>query len=211
MVDPIALWGALTGTTGLGVAVRREFMASRRRLRVERGWHFATSKDGDEIIDVWVYVMAWNTGGRALSLEHCGFSWLSEGDVKTFERQQGLKMDPGARLWNEHRAEINMLGVDAIEVSPDGPTVKVMTRIGPLLALGLDPLGDDVAPFVVTAAERYWWGRPGPLLPRIPADVSREHVAEALARIRDEAERPTGDGHLYGLPRFVPRGLEPES
>jgi hypothetical protein len=211
VVDPLALWGAITGTAGLGITLRREVSGTRRRISVERGWQylFVGDEAGERLRDVWVYVMAWNTGSRPVHIEHCGWEWLEPGPPELAD-EVGVDLGPENTVWVNRRVEIALNG-ETLEVVPDGPSVKVWTRIKPLLALGIDPTATPVRPFVVTVPEAYWWGSEGPLLARPPQGRPIEVVEEQLARLALEAigedEIDHGyPGQVVGVARLIMEG-----
>ena len=212
VVDPVAIWGAVTGTAGLGLATRRELSNNKRRLRVEHGWQFLLSRDKQpRLLDTWVYVMAWNTGRRPLHIEHVGWEFFVEGS-RELAAEAGFDLGESNTVWLQQRVEIGLNG-ETLEVVPDGPSVKVWTRCLPLLALGINPMLTPVRPYVVTVPERFWRGDEGPLLPRPPPGIPPEEAGQTLADLveakRDELPRPhdpARSGGLYGVPRLILEG-----
>lgn len=219
MADPIAVWGAVTGTTGLGLALRREVVGSRRSMRVDRGWQYVSHyPDGrglgrGELKDVWVYVMAHNTGRRPLHIEHVGWEYFTKATPEAIREAKDKGQvfhSPEDEARMQVRVEIALNG-ETLEVLPDGPSVKIYTRIGPLLGLGIDPLTTPVAPYVVSVPEKYWWGTEGPLLPEIPGHYKESDVENGLERIKAEflGDDPVEElipGMVYGLPRLMLQG-----
>jgi hypothetical protein len=208
MPDPIAIWGAVTGTAGLGLATWRERRSWRRSLRVERGWQYVYTKNGgtEQLKDVWVSAMAWNTGHRPLSIEHVGFEFIVPRSREQLA-EVGVKVDPGDRpTWINIRFEIALNG-ETIEVVPDGPSVKVWTRIGPILDAGVDPTTTLARSFVVTVPETYWWSEEGPLLPVPPQGRDPEVTEAELAHLSgEENTEPMVPGKVIGLPRLLLEG-----
>jgi hypothetical protein len=212
MADVVAIWGAVTGSVGLGLALRREIWDNKRSLRVEHGWQyvFHTDEEGRErLIDVWVCVQAWNTGRRSLSIEHLGFGWQVEGP-RELAAQVGVELGPENRVWIQNRVEIALNG-ETIEVIPDGPKVKVWARISGILAFGIDPRDTLLCPFVVTVPDRYWWGDERVLIPEPPVGRPVELVESGLAELAANASRSPSarrpePGEVVGVPRLVLRG-----
>jgi hypothetical protein len=213
--DPLAIWGATTGTAGLGIALRREIWSSKRRLRVANGWQFVFVKNddgGQHLADVWVYVMAWNTGRRPLHIEHAGFEFVVEGSRRLAEAV-GAELGPDNRVWMNARIEI-ALNAETFEVIPDGPSVKLWTRIQPILAFGIHPMETRMQPYVVTVPEQYWWGEEGPLLPSPPQGMDSYEASAAVGRLATEyvdehgKREFTGEepGEVHGVPRLILEG-----
>jgi len=211
MVDPIAVWGAVTGTVGLGIAGWRELRGNKRSLRVERGWQFVYDAD-EQLQDVWVCVMVWNTGRRPLHVEYVGFEALVVGERKIAD-DAGMDLPPENNVWVNKRFEIALNG-DTLEVVPDGPSVKVWTRLFPICADGIDPTGTEVQPYVVTVPEKWWLGPPGPLLPELPPGKTLEEAGTELvsAAVKyagpevlaaNPANRP---GEVIGVMRLILEG-----
>lgn len=211
-LDPIAVWGAVTGTAGLGLTVWRERRNRNRSLNVSHGWQFVY--DGkDKLIDVWVCVSAWNTSHRPAHIEHVGFEAIVELDPQ-LAINAGVEVPPGQRPATNRRFEI-ALGGETFEVVPDGPMVKIWTRLFPICKHGIDPTLTPVRPFVVTVPETYWWGPISPLLPEMPPGKSRDEAGEELARVAVrhagaevlEPPMPANRvGEVIGLMRLVLEG-----
>lgn len=209
-VDPLALWGAVTGTAGLGLLGWQEFRSRRRRLSVERGWQF--SYRNDELVDVWVYVMAWNTGDRPLHIEYAGFEAIVPGD-RSLADTAGFNLPPENDVWTNKRFEIALNG-ETLEVIPDGPSVKIWTRLFPICAHNIDPTSTEIRPYVVTVPETYWFGSAGPLLPQVPPGKTREEAGEELVNAAVRHEGPdvviqvpeSRVGDVVGLARLIIEG-----
>lgn len=184
MPEPLAIVGAVTGTTSLAVTLWRERRGVKRSLRVESGWQFVYGAE-DELLDVWVCVMAYNTGRRPLHIEHVGWEILVEAPP---ELAEAAGVAPGKRAYNSHRFEIALNG-ETLEVVPDGPSVKVWTRLVPICAYGINPAETRVRPYVMTVPETYWWGSHGAIVPQTPPGRDPTQVTAAFARIvRDELD-----------------------
>jgi hypothetical protein len=182
MVDPLALWGAVTGSLGTGLGVRREYLASRRRLAVAPGCNLNISRDDDpRVTHAWAFVAVWNTGGRALAVEHVGFRYVVA-DPPT---------DKAQKVW-EYRAEIGI--GDAVELSVDSATRKFHTPLAPMLAAGVDPVS-PIEAFAVTTGDQWWYSPPQRLISQPPPGLDVERFAQSLGDLRDAAEvppQPTG-------------------
>ncbi len=179
---------------------------------MERGWQYVYEKQGDaeRLKDVWVCVMAWNTGHRPLSIEHVGFEFIVPSSPEQVA-EVGVDLPRSDRpVWINARFEIALNG-ETIEVIPDGPSVKVWARIEPILARGIDPTVTPMRSYVVTVPETFWWSFEGPLLARPPQGRKAEKTAEELSRLRrnaldNEAELPTIPGQVIGMPRLILEG-----
>jgi hypothetical protein len=185
----------------------------KRYLRVERGWQYAlsVSENGDKALkDVFVYVMAWNTGRRPLHIEHAGWEFLVPGP-RSLADEAGVELGPDNQVWVNQRVEVGLNG-ETFEVIPDGPSVKLWTRLGPLLGLGINPTSMAVRPYVVTVPEQYWWGSEGPLLPQPPPGLPVEKVERGLmdmARKQPDKRPQLGNlevGYVHGVPRLILEG-----
>ncbi len=82
-MDFLALWGALAGTAGAGIAVRREYISGRRNLAVGLGTNLNVSrtKPVGEITHGWACIAFWNKGGRALAVERADFVFSTNEQV----------------------------------------------------------------------------------------------------------------------------------
>jgi hypothetical protein len=178
-VDPIAVWGAITGTTGLGLTLWRERRSRKRSLRVAHGWQFVYDEN-EELIDIWVSVMAWNTSHRPAHIEHVGFEAIVEGDPE-LAAHAGIEVPQDQHLVTNRRFEIALAG-ETLEVVPDGPSVKIWTRLFPICSHGIDPTLTPIRPYVVTVPETYWWGPMSPLLPQPPPGKTLKEAGQELAR-----------------------------
>ena len=212
VADPIAIWGAVTGTAALSLNVWRELRGTKRSLRVEHGWQYVRNEHS-QLLDVWVCVMVWNTGRRPIHIEHAGFVTLFEGPRELAD-EFGYELGPENRMWVEQRFEIALNG-ETIEAIPDGPAVKIWTRLPPITLYGIDPFEQDVRAFVVTVPERYWFGPTVPLV-RTPlpgltkhetgAAVLQLHAAESESRKAAGLPRTHPLGDVIGLQRLILEG-----
>jgi hypothetical protein len=218
MANALAIWGAVTGTigtlTGVGALARgiwREHRDSKLKLEVTHGWQFSFKEDRS-IRDVWVCVTLYNRGRRPVHVQYVGFEAPVVGD-RSMAEERGLELGDGRRVWTNLRLEI-ALGDEAVEVAPDGPRVRIWTRLAPICRYGIDPTMTDFAAFAVTYHEIYWWERPLPLLPE-PVQPYRtvEEMGEAVAHffledLGDEemAPAPRRAGSVVGLQRIIVDG-----
>jgi hypothetical protein len=186
MTDVIAIWGAVTGTLGVGIATRREVLAQRKRLHVEHGSFLVTSREEPRQLErAWVSIRLTNTGGRPLAVEHIGIEWAERvaGYTQLVMRRGEVALD------------------QPIVIEPDGPSRRVTTPLGPLLRLGLDPRQDPTWAIAFTTGEVEWVGTVHPLVTNMPQSLTEEAANAGFARLREEAEDPPdieGTG-LYGL------------
>jgi hypothetical protein len=183
-MDPLALWGAITGTAGAGIALRREYLAGRRCLSIAPGINFTTSRVEPigSILNGWAVVALWNTGGRDLAVERAGFQYLAvEKDTENLRVMRAMIHIGTAR-----------------ETLVDGPTHKIYTPLGPMLASGIDPF-DIIEAVVVTTGGREWLSPPQPLIQSMPPNVAPDLFRAGLKELRDKAEAPPVLGNEVGL------------
>jgi hypothetical protein len=176
MVDPVAIWGALTGTAGAGIAVRREALTGRRRLTVQSSLRIITSRlepDLGHVLAAFACVGFWNTGGRSLAIERVGFRFFVDDPApgQPFMRVAYVHLD------------------QPIEAGVDGPSHQVFTPLGPMLAAGIDPFGVLEA-IAVTTGGKEWQAPMQPLVFSLPPGLSAEEFSKDLVRLREEADRP---------------------
>ena len=183
-MDYLALWGALTGTSGAAVALRREYLARRLRLALAPGVNLTISRVDPVgvVLNGWACVAFWNTGGRPLAVERVGFQYLAV--VKGTEDLRVM------------RAMIHM--DTPLESAVDGPSQKVYTPLGPMLATGINPF-DIVEAIAITTGGREWISPPNPLIQSIPSHVSGEQLEDGLDRLRQEVDAPPVTGNEVGL------------
>ena len=86
----------------------------------------------------------------------------------------------------------------ARELPVDGPTRKVYTPLGPLLAAGIDPLS-PIEAFAVTTGERWWFSPLQPLLGSPVPGIGPAALAEGLGALRNEATLPPSADRLIFL------------
>lgn len=190
MPDAVAWWGAVTGTTGALIAGRQELRGRRLRVRVDHGWRYLLAEDDPPLmLDMLVYVMVTNTGGRKVPVQHVGWEWLVDSGERTTQ---------GGTVWHAHRAEMPLR--EPVLLEPDGVPFKEQARVGQLLQL-VDPLDDEVRPIAFTGGGNIaWQGPSGPLAQSLPPQWSEEYVRQRFAELRDQAKRPTATREgLYSL------------
>ncbi len=195
MADPVAVWGAVTGTIGTVIAARREVIARRKRLALTHGTYFNVRRDEPgHVSHAWALIQFWNTGGRPLAVEHAGFRYFVVHD----------EGNPPYAV--ERRAEVALEG--PIEVPVDGQSQRVGTPLGPLMKAGLDPWS-PVQAFAVTTGAKEWFGAPEPLVKEGHAHAvgsSPERLMADLDDLADRAELPPAmfGGELIALNREDP-------
>lgn len=188
-MEPLAVWGAVTGTVGVLVAGRREYLASRKRLAVAPGIHLVSSRvePVGEIRSAWAIVAFWNQGGRPLAIERVGFQYLA------LDKASG-----------EPRVMRAMIYLDTpVEAAVDGPTGKIYTPLGPMLAAGIHPLG-PLEGVAITTGGREWLSPPQPLIKSLPPVSSADQLSRGLEYLRNSADRPPTVGNEVGLLRDEP-------
>jgi hypothetical protein len=196
-MELLALWGAVTGTAGAGIALRREFLAGRRRLAVAPTVNFSISRvePVGALLQGWAAVAAWNTGGRSLAIERVGFQYLAV--VRGTEEVRVM------------RAMIHM--ERPVTAAVDGPTQKIYTPLGPMLAGGINPF-DMVEALVVTTGGREWFSPAQPLIQSVPTLVGPDLFKTGLEQLRNEAEAPPQAGDELALLQedpFLPDEVHP--
>jgi hypothetical protein len=212
MVEVVAVWGALTGTAGLGLAGWRELRNQKKNLNVEWGFQYIYHRgpDGDYLGDIWVCVSAWNDGRRTLSIEHAGFEFLVPAPSRILSEHQE-DLPEGMPVLTNVRFEI-ALNDETIDVIPDGPAVKIWARIGPILKQGIDPTEARMRAFVVTVRESYWWSKPGLLVHRTDPGRDLDETKAAVKRLITRALDgelpipPAMPGQLYSMQRLILEG-----
>lgn len=215
MSNGLAIWGAVTGTigtlTGLGSLVRtalRDRKESHRELEVTHGWQYAYRNN--ELLDVWVCVTLFNRGRKPLHAQYVGFETMVIGD-RTLARDAGVELPKENNVWVNHRFEI-ALNSEVLEIAPDGPPVRVWTRLVPICRYAIDPTTTPFRAYAVTYNEVYWWeNNPQPLLPepsqvhRTPGAIGEAVATLVLDEMGDEGMKPPTDlvGGVVGLQRLI--------
>lgn len=199
MPDAVSWWGAATGSLATAIAVRRERIARRVRVRVDHGWRYLlTDGEPPELEDMLVYVMVTNTGGRNVPVQHVGWEWFVD---------SGERTRSGGTVWHVRRAEVPLL--DPVLLEPDGVPLKEQVFVGQLLHL-VDPFDTPVRPIAFTGGGHDEWRGPiGPLAQRVPARLDRARVRERFAELRTHATPPRESG-TPGLYSLAPLYLEGE-
>jgi hypothetical protein len=195
MPEPLAIWGAVTGTLGTAIATRREVVSRRRRLAVAPGVNLTISRDEPrQLLAAWALVNAWNTGGRLLAVEHLGFRYFApHGEIGT--DRESVEMC-------EHRAEIALEA--PWELVVDGPSRKIYTPLGPMLAIGINPF-TPVEAFAITTGGREWFSPPQPLIAPPPPGIEPESFLRGLKDLAEAAEAAPSAGHIVFLAADEPR------
>ncbi len=212
MAEAVAIWGALTGTAGLGLAGWRELRNQKKNLNVEWGFQYVyrQGSNGDVLRDIWVFVSAWNDGRRTLSIEHAGFEFLVPAPPRIVD-EHGSDLPDGMPVLTNVRFEIALNG-ETIDVIPDGPAVKIWARVGPILKQGINPAETPMRSFAVTVRENYWWSKEGLLVHRSDPGRDRDETKRAIDALADEAidgdcpTPPAVPGQLYPMQRLILEG-----
>lgn len=184
-MDPLAIWGAVTGTAGAGIAVRREVLLGRRRLVVRPSLRIITSRlepDLGHVLAAYACIAFWNTGGRSLSVERVGFRFYVA--------------DPAPGRPVERIAYIH--ADEPIEVKVDGPSHQIFTPLGPMLAAGIDPF-DLLEAVAITTGGKEWAAPMQPLVFSLPPGLSPEEFSDDLVLLRGSADRPPMVGNQIPL------------
>jgi len=174
VLDWLALWGAFIGTAGAAIAVRREVLISRARLRMEHGvWYLLHDRPPD-LNEAWVTIQVWNDGGQPLTIERIGLDftpmWLEgEGDNEL--------LVIGTEVC---QAEIE-LGGEQIELRPGGPSRRFFAPLLGLIQAGIDVLESPARPWVKTSNQKRWEGDQHPVVPDRVSGPFRDAIKETLS------------------------------
>jgi hypothetical protein len=191
-MDPIAVWGALTGTAGLGITARREIVNRRQSIRVEHRWQYKYEKDDPETLSgMVVYVMVTNTGARDIVVTHVGWEWLGTFEI---DDHPALAKDPaledvpeGIHKIAPCRAEIPL---EPVLLHPDGLPAKFIVEVGQLLHL-IDPFETIIQAVAYTdAGGTQWHSGPAILAPDVPLALQGKRIIEGLKRLKEESDPP---------------------
>lgn len=180
-MDPIAAWGAATGSIACAFTARREILSRRIRLRVDHGWRYLFEKDTEAFSDLHVYVMVQNTGGRNVAVMHAGWVW-----------EEIWIDDSGEQVVALRRAELPL--EEPILVEPDGVPPKIDVPVGQLLHL-VDPLNQAVRPVVFSqqnGREVPVFGPSGPLAKDPPPAMSEDDLRRRFGELKEKAIPPRG-------------------
>jgi hypothetical protein len=193
------------------IAVRREVVSNRRRLVVYPGVNFTLSRtDPLEVRLAWAAVGVYNGGGRALAVEHVGFRYgvryVRELPDEIREQVEATAAETGNEpaVVMEHRAEISL--TEPIPLPVDGPSHKIYTPLGPMLAVGINPFVPLQA-FAITTGGREWFSPPQALVQAPPPGVTLERLADGLRRLAGSSDRPHEAEGLVWLMREEPHLL----
>jgi hypothetical protein len=201
--DPIAIWGAVTGTAGVIIAVRREVVSNRRRLVVLPGVNLTISRtEPPEVRLAWAAVQVYNGGGRPLAVEHVGFRYFAR---YVGELPEGVEQEPDRPIIIEHRAQIYLR--EPITLAVDGPSRTIYTPLGPMLAAGISAVAPLEA-FAITTGGGEWFSPPTPIIQATPPGMTLEQLADDLNVLREGAESPPEVEGLVWLAREDPHLLD---
>ena len=123
-MDPLALWGAITGTMAVVIAGRREFISNRARLGIEHGIWYLFGNDPPNLNEAWLLVRVWNDGAQPLTVERVGLDLLPV--VVDAERELIVLGTEGQHVEIELRGE-------SVELRPGGPSHSFYAPLGGLV------------------------------------------------------------------------------
>jgi hypothetical protein len=179
VVDPVALWGAITGTAVI-ISGRRELHGSRTRVGIDHRLFFILNRDKPGTVRAaWVGVRLWNKGGRAFTVERIGFQWLA-----SWQEGSSLHLDMTPTI-----AEIALDG-EKIELAPNGPSQTVSTPLGSAFAAGLDPFSDLIVAWAHTTDGTEWTGPMHPVVLTAappPPGMTFDQLRDQLNLLRQQA------------------------
>ena len=171
MLDPVALWGAITGTLASIVTIRREMRDVRRAraeqpsLKVEHGAHFRTSTERPgEIEGVWLEITLLNTGGRPIPIE------------AIVVRHHDDRAAPIAL----QRATVML---------PDTPTVHLYVPLAALLAAGFDPVQHPLTVAAKSSDGARWASSLHLMMSNPPRGTTAEQFYGGISRLLDGTDR----------------------
>jgi hypothetical protein len=168
-VDPLALWGAITGTVAVAIAGRREFISNRARLGIEHGIWYLFGNDPPNLNDAWLLVRVWNDGGQPLTVERVGLDLLPI----VVDAERGLIV-----LGTEgQHVEIELRG-ESVELRPGGPSHRFYAPLRGLVQARVEMLDSAATAWAKASDGKEWRGDPTPIVPRrvhpaLRADVER--------------------------------------
>ena len=180
MADPVAWWGAITGSVAAAISLRREIVISRVRVAIEHRLNMTINRQTRELTGAWLTIRVVNSGGRVVSVERVGLEWFRS-------------WEEGHALHGEMASTVAEIALDGgfMELRPNAPSQRVSTPLGPLLAEGVDPFDEPLWAWGHTSDGREWRGPPHPIvLPGVPPPpgVTWDSVRAGFARLREEAE-----------------------
>jgi hypothetical protein len=180
MPDPLTWYAAIIGSGGTLIAARHEVLQRRVRVEVDHGWrYFQTDGSPPQFDRLRTYVMATNTGGRNVVVQHVGWEFLVD---------TGQKGPEGEFVWGACRVEIPL--EEPVTIEPDGVPLKVEVDAASLFHL-VHPLDVNVRPVVFTGGGNVRWEGPwGPLMQRIPASFDETKTRQRIDELRQQAKPP---------------------
>jgi hypothetical protein len=161
----VGIAAAAAAVVAAWLAFRGQF--ARRRLQVDHVLRLDLERSTGDVLEAWLIVKVRNIGRRPVTIDYAG-----------------------VRLENNWRAEIP-LG-DAIRIDVDGTDARVATRIGPVLAAGVDPLSTRLIAWAKSPRGKVWEGTAHPVLqPPPPPGTTPQQVGAGLARLAASAQQPS--------------------
>ena len=169
-MDPVALWGAITGSVAVAIAGRREFISNRARLGIEHGVWYLIGDDPPNLSDAWLLVRVWNNGGQPLTVERVGLDLLPV--VVDAERELIVLGTEGQHV------EIELQG-ESVELRPGGPSQRFYAPLRGFVQARVEILDSPATAWAKTSDGKEWRGDPAPVVPRNVHPTLRGEVERA--------------------------------
>jgi hypothetical protein len=188
----VAVWGAITGTVGVGIAALREVRENRVRITVIDLHHFERPRaQPGSILKASVGIGVRNDGRRRVGIEHIG-----------------LRLLDGRR--------IEFVGIEPFLLEPDSRLHEFYVPLAELLLVdGVDAFATPVIPWARSSDGRWWPGMPFTLVTALPPGVDFENVQARLRQLqatpRDGEPREYLANELYGVTVYEASADEEEA
>jgi hypothetical protein len=168
MTTTLAIWGAVTGTLGLGIALFQVWREYSKRLIVMPVVNLGLSRDERRwLIKASMGVALRNDGKRTVGVQHLGLMTVD-----------------GRR--------IEFIGGPPLEVAPDQPLRSFYVPMGEVVALwdDVDPFETPISVWARTSEGMWVVGMPQPMIPAPPPWIDIEYVRR---RVRELAAEPRSE------------------